>query len=653
MRSTVLPSSRLARTLTAAALPLLALASCRDEPTQPARSAVKPVAATASLTTNGSTDLGTLGGSYSYATDANGNGTAVGHSTTAAGDLHGFIARHGAAMTDLGTLGGTFAYAFGINGSEQVVGYSGTADNAAQHAFLWKDGAMTDLGTLGGAYSEAYDVNDAGQVVGNSYVAGDAEIHAYRWDKGAMTDLGTLGGSYSFATAINATGDVVGYSYDASNSAPHAFLWRNGTMTDLGTLGGTASFAFGINSAGQVVGYSYTAEDAAVHPFLWQNGTMTDLGTLGGGWGYALGINDAGQVTGWSGTSAGEQHVFVWAEGSLTDLGPSSGAGEARAISGMGQVAGASSASGDWHATLWSVQAPNQAPVIASVGGPYAAPEGTTVALAVTASDPDGDALSWAWDLDGDGTYAPGAATASFTPPDEGSYTVAVRVTDARGATASASITVTASNVAPTARLGLLPGASVDEGSPYTLQLTDARDVAADQAELRYAFDCGDGRGYGAFGDATSASCATTDNGWRHVSAKVRDADGGETEYRDVVEVVNVAPTVTGASFPGPLTLRGKSVSGVISNVAGTDPAVDADAPYTQAIDCGNGTLADQNGLCTWTDVGTYTVKVTVSDKDGGVSAPYIGTVIVDRGRGRPTDKVEHVNQGRALGRQP
>ena len=53
-------------------------------------------------------------------------------------------------MTDLGTLGGTYSWAFDINDRGQVVGYSGTAAGD-QHAFLYGDGAMTDLGTLGGA----------------------------------------------------------------------------------------------------------------------------------------------------------------------------------------------------------------------------------------------------------------------------------------------------------------------------------------------------------------------------------------------------------------------------------------------------------------------------------------------------------------------
>ena len=70
-------------------------------------------------------------------------------------------------MTDLGTLGGTNSYAIAINDRGQVVGYSGTDRGMTGHAFLYSDGAMTDLGTLGGAVgSWASAINDRGQVVG-------------------------------------------------------------------------------------------------------------------------------------------------------------------------------------------------------------------------------------------------------------------------------------------------------------------------------------------------------------------------------------------------------------------------------------------------------------------------------------------------------
>ena len=74
----------------------------------------------------------------------------------------------GGTMIDLGTLGGTDSWAFGINNNGQIVGGSYTA-SGQDHAFLYSGGTMTDLGTLpGGAYSRASGINNNGQIVGYS-----------------------------------------------------------------------------------------------------------------------------------------------------------------------------------------------------------------------------------------------------------------------------------------------------------------------------------------------------------------------------------------------------------------------------------------------------------------------------------------------------
>ena len=52
-------------------------------------------------------------------------------------------------LTDLGTLGGSASYAFGINDVGQVVGRSSITGNRELHATLWNGGITTDLGTLG------------------------------------------------------------------------------------------------------------------------------------------------------------------------------------------------------------------------------------------------------------------------------------------------------------------------------------------------------------------------------------------------------------------------------------------------------------------------------------------------------------------------
>ena len=81
-----------------------------------------------------------------------------------------FIDLNSKEVTDLGTLGGNYSY--GLRDQRCGAGGRGlpTTANGQTHAFITGPNGvgMTDLGTLGGDYSRAYGINDAGQVVGES-----------------------------------------------------------------------------------------------------------------------------------------------------------------------------------------------------------------------------------------------------------------------------------------------------------------------------------------------------------------------------------------------------------------------------------------------------------------------------------------------------
>ena len=178
------------------------------------------------------------------------------------------------------------------------------------------------------------------------------------------------------------------------------------------------------------------------------------------------------------------------------------------------------------------------APPSADAGGPYTVAEGSSVTVTAAGTDEDGDALTYAWDLDNDGDFddATGASTSFSAATIDGpaTRTVRVQVTDGEY-TAVDSATVNVTNVAPTATFNA--PVSVFAGFPIALSLTNGTDVApADRAGLTYTFDCGSG--YGAFSSASTASCPTDAVGTRSVGGKVRDDDGGETEYRATVAVV-------------------------------------------------------------------------------------------------------------------
>ncbi len=64
---------------------------------------------------------------------------------------------------------------------------------------------------------------------------------------------------------------------------------------------------------------------------------------------------------------------------------------------------------------------------------------------ASTSSDPDGDTLTYAWDLDGDGAYDDSTRVSpTFTYTQAGTYTVRLRVTDPGGLSGTDSVQITA-----------------------------------------------------------------------------------------------------------------------------------------------------------------------------------------------------------------
>jgi PKD repeat protein len=64
-------------------------------------------------------------------------------------------------------------------------------------------------------------------------------------------------------------------------------------------------------------------------------------------------------------------------------------------------------------------------------------------------TDPDNNISLYEWDLNNDGQYDAVGKTTSFSAPDNGTFTVYVKVTDAGGLNSIASATVTVKNVSP------------------------------------------------------------------------------------------------------------------------------------------------------------------------------------------------------------
>ena len=190
---------------------------------------------------------------------------------------------------------------------------------------------------------------------------------------------------------------------------------------------------------------------------------------------------------------------------------------------------------------------PSNDPPTVDAAGPYTVAEGSSVTLSATGADPDGDALSYSWDLDGDGTFETVGSSVVFsaaTLDGPTTATVSVRVSDGP-ATATDTATVGVSNVDP--RATFTAPAGVDVLSAFSLSLGSVLDPGPDTFE--YRFDCG--AGYGAWQTTSTAGCdGQSSLGFRTVRGAVRDDDGGQTTYTATITVVDrTAPT--GACEPG------------------------------------------------------------------------------------------------------
>jgi len=168
-------------------------------------------------------------------------------------------------------------------------------------------------------------------------------------------------------------------------------------------------------------------------------------------------------------------------------------------------------------------------PPTADSGGSYQADEGQTIILNASGStDPDGDPLTYAWDLNGDGVYDDAfEPTVEITYPDDETYPLSVRVVDPHDAADTASTEVIVANVAPELNEITAP---MDPVQVETLVEVSApfSDPGADT--WTGVWDWGDGStSEGVFTDfLVSGSHSYTAPGVYTLTLTVADDDGGQ-----------------------------------------------------------------------------------------------------------------------------
>jgi hypothetical protein len=281
--------------------------------------------------------------------------------------------------------------------------------------------------------------------------------------------------------------------------------------------------------------------------------------------------------------------------------------------------------------------------------------EGSTFTLSLTSpSDPSTVDVSagfkYAFDCgEGVGYSPPGTSSTANCPTTDNGPDRAVKgkIIDKDNSSTEYSASVKIENVAPTATFSA--PAEVNEGTAIILSLTSPSDPSSADvsAGFRYAFDCGDGAGYGSAtsyataGTASTRSCPTADNGTRAVKGKIFDKDDGAAEYNASVLVKNVAPVV------GPISINPNVVQ-VNSSVSLSSPFSDVGTgdTHTGVIEWDDGTtspatISGTNGSGTatgshsYTSAGVYTVKLSITDDDlGSGMATYEYVVVYDPSAG-------------------
>ena len=274
--------------------------------------------------------------------------------------------------------------------------------------------------------------------------------------------------------------------------------------------------------------------------------------------------------------------------------------------------------------TIRDTTPPNRAPVVSASCDPCVVQPGGQVRLTATASDADGDPLTYVWKAP-QGSFAgtaDGASARWRAPGEPGRVALRVEVSDGRGGMASAVVSVEV-NAAPTVSVSCDP-CVVQPGSEVVLTATGSD---ADGDPLTYSWSAPRGSFAGAADESTARWRAPGEPGRVAVRVEVSDGRGGMASAVVSVEV-NAVPTVSASCDPCVIQPGGE----VILTATGSDPDGD---PLTYSWSAPRGSLigAADAAAARWRapgETGRVTLRVEVSDGRGGTASAEVAVEVTN-----------------------
>jgi PKD repeat protein len=277
----------------------------------------------------------------------------------------------------------------------------------------------------------------------------------------------------------------------------------------------------------------------------------------------------------------------------------------------------------------------NQPPTAVATANPTSGAAPLTVAFdGTTSSDPEGGALTYAWDLDGDGGFDDGTApTAGFTYTLPGNYTATLRVTDPSGATGTASVAISVGNTPPDAVIDTPAGGTtwkVGDVITFSGHAADAQQGTLPASALTWSLvlqhcpsTCHE-HPLQTFSGTASGSFVAPDHEYpSYLELRLTATDAGGLTNTESLRLDPRTVDLTFGSNPAGLTLAVGSTSQVapFTRTAIVGSTLSVSAPYPQAT---GGTAYE---YASWSDGGAQTHTIVAN-----TSATYTATYRVRTG---------------------